>query len=109
MTTYRQCGPHGLTMNQVMENTSMTQEAVYMPHAWAYAQQACRRCKDVNANRRIQPFVTSGGNDYPFQMRNQIGGLTYSSQYDLPYSFPNQYNPGIPGRVGEYYGILPPW
>ena len=98
------CGPWGLVMNQVMENTAMTQEAIYMPQAWAYAQQACVRCKDVNAPwKRI-------ATQQSFNMESQRGGgLTHLSQYNLPYSFGSPSEPAIPGSVGAYYGILPPW
>ena len=111
-------------MNQVMENTTMTQEAVYMPQAWSYAQQACFRCKDVNASwrRTTESTTYSGGTQSPhnekcftpgvsspFPMVTQQSGLTHLSQYALPYSFGTPSEPAIPGGVGAYYGILPPW
>jgi len=117
MSSYRQCGPWGTVMNQVAENTTMNQEAVYMPQAWAYAQQACLRCKDVNASgRRTAELTTSRNlNVGPYGTRTpgadgQRGtGLTHSSQYTLPYSFASPTKPAIPGGVGAYYGLLPPW
>ena len=128
MSSYRQCGPWGLVMNQVMENTAMTQEAIYMPQAWSYAQQACLRCKDVNAPWRRTTELTTysatgtqgpynercitpgAGSAFPIgSQRGGGSGLTYLSQYALPYSFGTSSKPPISGADGAYYGVLPPW
>ena len=110
MSSYRQCGPWGLEMNQVMENTAMNQEAVYMPQVWAYAQQACLRCKDVNASRNLKERTFGADSTRWFLRDSQRGpGLTHISQYALPYSFASPTKPAISGEVGAYYGLLPPW
>lgn len=125
------CGPWGLVMNQVMEDTKMTQEAVLMPFAWEYAKQACTRCKDINDPvRRTNSGSWSAqcqrpGYGSPFIMGSECSGgigMTYDSLYKTPYQFaerssgtPEQSSrftperPSIPGSVGAYYGILPPW
>lgn len=116
------CGPWGLVMNQVMEDTKMTQEAVFMPFAWEYAKQACNRCKDINDPvRRTQAGPWSAqcqrpGYGSPFIMGSECSagiGMTTASLYKTPYQFAERADgrnrPSIPGSVGAYYGILPPW
>ncbi len=83
---------------RLSSSNACLKDPIHLPDAWEYAKQACTRCKDINDPSRRQGMSAQ-------TLNLGVGGpgLTYSSQYQL------SYQPGTPGSVGEYYGILPPW